>query len=338
MPKKYDRNIYAWSSIAIAVAATVIWLIYVIFVKSSYTETSSQTRSTDLLKEHIKDEFENSSAKDIMATIEEEFTIDIYQQQIIEQIQSIQAKYSNADLVERIVLESELALQQAKMENHKRLYSETVKLLSETFQVLKSFKGILPLQDYNFAQAALVRGDTGLANNQFSKIEDRYRDSKERHEIYRAAEAVYQQGEISRNQTDYRNAYRYYRQAVKYNPDNIMYLIAAANVSDSIALYGNAILYYEAALFHLQKEKQNESQTQESQYDLRQLWISLGEAYNSKCNAVKAIRYFELALASDLETFGPNHPNVVMDKHYLSSACNRGQTTNNLRVNPARAD
>jgi len=45
------------------------------------------------------------------------------------------------------------------------------------------------------------------------------------------------------------------------------------------------------------------------------LWSSKG-AYD------KAIEYYELALASDLKTFGPDHPDVAIDIYNLGFAWN----------------
>ena len=47
---------------------------------------------------------------------------------------------------------------------------------------------------------------------------------------------------------------------------------------------------------------------------------NLGSAYEAKGEVDRAIRYYEQALASDLKTYGEDHPNVATERNNLGSA------------------
>lgn len=314
MINKYRRNSYVWFGVAMAVVLLAVWFTMSYFFQAYTPEKTSSDKIVNHVEEESDYQYVDQSKTEILTEIKKQFSINAYKTQIEKQKAQLQEKFNNADLVERITLERELTLLQNKMENYQQFYDEKVKVLLDAFQSLDRFREDFSASEYNAAQSALLQGNTEIADWLFSKVDDKYRVTLGGDGIDRAAEAVYQQGKIAQDQMDYRKAYRYYRQAVRYDPLNIKYLVDAGKIADSIALYGNAIVYYEAALGNLIKNKGV------SPDGIRQLLISLAKTWSSKGKMDKAIEYYELALANDIEVFGHIHVNVAEDHHYLGSA------------------
>jgi len=314
MFNKYLRNNYLWFGVALAAVLLVAWFATRYIFQSPSQEINTSEKIGSEIDEEGDYQYVNKSKTEQLGEIKKQFSINDYKAQIENQKEQLQDKFKNPDIIERIALERELALLQFKIENYKQFYDEKLKLLLEAFQSLEQFRDEFSPNEYNSAQAALINGDTVLADQLFAKLDAKYRVTLGGDGIDRAAEAVYQQGKIAEDQINYRKAYQYYRQAVRYDPGNIEYLVAAGKLADSIALYSKAIVYYEAALFILQKNKGV------SPDDIRQLLISLGKTWGSKGEVNKSIDYYEQALANDINAFGRIHLNVAEDYNYLGSA------------------
>lgn len=315
MQNKDRHTGYNWFYIVtIGVTIVVVLLAYYYFYRPALLGPAEYANIGATTNEGKNIEYVRKSKVEILADIKAQFSITDFKSQLEQQEQLLQQKIKNTDLVEVIVLERELALQKTKIDNFKQRYDEKVVLLVDAYQSLENLKDSLTLQEIKLAQAALGKGDTDKAYALFSQVEFKQRNAREREDIVRGAEAAYLRGRIAEDQSDYRKAYRHYRRAVMFTPDNVQYLLAAANIGSDIALYGNAINFYDAALY-IEKSKKEFSPN-----DFREIWVNLGVAWNSKGNTDKSIEYFELALASDLQTLGPTHPNIAKDKNYLGWA------------------
>lgn len=314
MPYNDKHNIYAWFGVATTLMAGTTLVAYLYFQQSSSPNTETNPQIAQITDEVGDDKLAGLQMSEIIDEITAQFPIITYKSQLVEQQQRLQTKFKSSDLVERIALNIELKLLKIKIDNDEQLYSEKILLLFEAYQSLKNLKDAFSSQDYLSAQAALIKGNTSIADELFSQIESKGRNARERNEINRAAEAAYQRGKIAEEQIDNRKAYRHYRQAVIFSPNNVRYLLEAGQVANNIALYNNAINFYEAAL-HIQLKEKGKSSN-----EFRQIWTNLGSAWNSKGNADKAIEYFELALVSDLEKFGKQHHIVAEDKNNLGWA------------------
>jgi tetratricopeptide (TPR) repeat protein len=314
MPKILGLDSNTWISIVLTAIAGSVWIVNSYFDESPSSESTATTQTVKFSERRFINELGKRQKAEILEEIRNQYSIDTYRTQLLGQEQRLRTKFTNADLVERVALERELTLQRIKIDSYERSYNEKINLLFEAYQALKNLKGEFSTQNYYVAQMALVKGNTLFAYKLFTQVEHNGRDAKDREVINRAAEAAYLRGNIAKDELNYRKAYRHYRRAVMLNPYNVRYLLEAGKIADSIALYSNAVNYYEAAL-HIEN-----TQNKKPPRQLRQLWINLGHAWNSKGDSDKAIEYFELALASDIETFGPNHLNVAEVKNNLGLA------------------
>lgn len=314
MLNKYRYNKTIWFGVAMAVVLFALWFAMSNFFQSSKPEMTPDDKIAKSIKEESAYKFVDKSESGILEEIKNQFPINAYKLQIAKQKNILEDEFNGSDLVERITLERELALLQVKIDNYQQYYDEKIKLLLEVFQYINKFRSDFTPNEYNSAQSALVNGDTDLANRLFANVDAKYRVTLGGDGIDLAAEAVYQQGKIAEEKIDYRKAYQYYRQAVRYDPLNTKYLIDAGKIADSIALYGKAIVFYEAALSNLRKN------TGKSPHEIRQLLVNLGKAWSSKGDLEKAIDYFESALTNDIDTFGRMHLNVAEDHNNLGSA------------------
>lgn len=226
---------------------------------------------------------------ELLGKVKAAFPISAYKKKLEKKKEILQAKFKNPDIVERIALERELALLQIKLDNYRQYYDETVKLLIEVFLALEHFQNDFSPDEYGSAQTALINGETELANQLLTNIDAKYRVTLGGDGIDRAASAVYIQGNIAEDQLDFQKAYRHYRKAVRYDPGNVRYLTAAGKIADSIALYGNAIVFYEAALAIQKKNKEIPRD------EIRQLLIKLGKVWESKGDEQKANEYNQQA-------------------------------------------
>lgn len=292
----------------------IVWFGMSYYFQSSMQKAASVSNIVNSVDEEIDYKYAAISKTELLNKINKQFSVDAYKAQIERHKNLVRGEYNNADLVERITLERELTLLQIRIENNQQFYNAKVNVLLEAFQALAKFRSEFSANEYNSAQSALLQGDTELADRLFSKVDEKYRVTLGGDGIDRAAEAVHQKGKIAEDQIDYRKAYQYYRQAVRYDPLNIKYLVDAAKIADSIALYSKAIIFYEAALGILQSNKGASAD------EIRQFLINLGKTWSSKGELDKALEYYELALANDIDTFGRIHLNVAEDHNYLGSA------------------
>lgn len=226
---------------------------------------------------------------ELLAKLKRQFPVSAYRKKLEKKKDTLQVKYKKPDIIERIALERELALLQIKLDNYHQHYDEKVKLLIEVFLSLDYFRSDFSAIEYDSAHRALFSGNTEFANQLLAKVDAKYRITLGGDGIDRAASAVYLQGKLAEDQLEFRKAYRHYRKAVRYDPGNIRYLTAAGKIADSIALYGNAIVFYEAALAIQRKNQEN------SPDEIRQLLIKLGKVWESKGNKQKAEDYFQQA-------------------------------------------
>ena len=162
-------------------------------------------------------------------------------------------------------------------------------MLTGTFQFIRENHSDFAVTEYNSSQASLLKGNYEPATKLLSRIHEKYRVTLGGESLDRAAAAVFLQGRIAESKTVYRDAYRYFRLAAKYDPENVTYLLAAGGLADKIALYRNAIIYYEAALYNL-KQKSDSSPQQ-----IRQLLHKLGKVWESRADLEKAQQYFQQA-------------------------------------------
>ncbi|WP_455219671.1 tetratricopeptide repeat protein [Kaarinaea lacus] len=314
MLNRYRHNKTTWFGVATVVVLAVLWLTMNYHLQSSTSETTADDKIAKSIKEESGYKFVDTSESEILQEIKNRFPINAYELQIARQKNILENEFNRSDLVERITLERELTLLQVRIDNCQRYYDEKIMLLLEVFQSIRKFRNDFTSDEYNSAQLALINGDTELANRLLAKVDAKYRVTLGGTGIDRAAEAVYQQGKIAEENIDYRKAYQHYRQAVRYDPLNTEYLIDAGKIADSIALYGKAIVFYEAALSNLRKNKEK------SPHETRQLLVKLGKTWSSKGEPEKAIEYFESALTNDIDTFGRMHLNVAEDYNHLGSA------------------
>ena len=304
---------YALFSAAI-VTIGVGWLVYDYFQNSLLTKATDPTGTVSLAKELGVASLTHTPGDELTSEIKALFSITVYMSQLEQQQLQLRQKFHSADIVERIVLQRELILLNSKIDNSSRYYKNKLNLLIRVYQSLENLADVLPVQENQTAKDALIRGNTGFAYDLLAQLEFKQHNLDERDAVNRAAKAAYLRGKIAEDKMINRKAYWQFRRAVNFAPNNIQYLLAAGNIANEIALYSNAISYYETALY-IQKISADFSSK-----DYREIWTELGVAWNSKGDTDKAIEYFGLALEHDLKTYGPDHLNIAADKDHLGWA------------------
>lgn len=302
---------YLWVAASAVVLIAVFWMLFDNMLQVSPGHGSDNTHVDVGSKEPVDYLCVNKTAEDILNDLDHHFPAGAYKTEIREREQRVQNRFNNSDLVERLVLERELSLLKIRSDGYKEFYEKKKMMLSAAYQALCQMRDEFSKRAVNAAHLSLIKGDPADANDLFARIESRYRKARQTDKINRAAEAVYQRGKIAEHQIDYRKAYRFFRQAVYYNPGNLNYLMDAARVADSMALYKNAIYFYQDALRVYRKNESSSSNID------RRIFVGLGQAWRSKGELGKAIEYYEMALKSDIEHFNGDHPNIAQDHYYL---------------------
>ena len=210
-----------------------------------------------------------------------------------EQLQQLKTRnreiYNKADLVERVALDRELTLLNAKQRNEGQAYQRKIDLLVTVLRFIEKLKDEFTAKQYNAAQTALINGSTQVANSLLSKVHNKHRVTLGGESLDLAARSVHLQGKIAEERLDFQRSYQYHRLSVKYDPQNTVYLLAAGDIADNLALYRNAIVYYEAALHDLQRKEDTPKE------QLRQLLTKLAKAWESRADNKKAQDYFRKA-------------------------------------------
>lgn len=311
MANKFHAGKYFW----FGVAFTVIILVAGLMASGVIQFPKSGRPANDKMLEQVEPNgvynFIDTQESEIRDSIGQLYPFSTYEEQLVEQIALHQASINSADLVERIALNREQSLLKIKHENASQSYEEKIDLLIDIFQYLDELRLEFTSSEYNSAQTALMQGNTELANMLLFKVDTKYRVTLGGSGLDRAAYAVYLQGRIAEDQIDYRTAYQKYRQAVRYDPENIRYLLAAGKVADNIALYGKAIIYYEAALHHLGELKEQSSD------ETGQLLLKIGRVWESKANNKKARDYYQQAVRLYEANLGETHPLTISAKENL---------------------
>ena len=256
----------------------------------------------DVKQEVIKRVTQESAVKDayrpipqndasLLDAIRQAYPLNRFEEQLAQLKMRNRENYQKVDLVERVALDRELALLEAKQNNSVQAYQLKLDLLVTVIRFIENIRKELATKKFNTVQTSLINGDTRLASSLLSDIHNKYRVTLGGESYDREAQAVHLQGKIAREQLDFQRSYQYHRLSVKYDPQNTRYLLAAADVADSLALYRNAIIYYEAALHNL---RQNDD-TPKGQ--LRSLLTKLAKAWESRANGEKAREYYQQAAA-----------------------------------------
>lgn len=208
----------------------------------------------------------------------------------LQQLKMLNRKnYQKADLVERVALDRELTLLNAKQRNDDQAYQRKLDLLLTVVRFIESLKDEFTAKQYNAAQTSLINGSTQMADSLLSKVHNKHRITLGGESLDLAARSVHLQGKIAEERLDFQRSYQYHRLSVKYDPQNTSYLLAAGDIADNLALYRNAIIYYEAALHDLQNKKDTPKE------QLRQLLTKLAKAWESRADNKKAQEYFRRA-------------------------------------------
>ncbi|MCP4277882.1 MAG: tetratricopeptide repeat protein, partial [Gammaproteobacteria bacterium] len=197
-------------------------------------------------------------------------------------------------------------LEQALTEVEKRIsedrdgYLAHIKDLETRIKRLDELVGQVPGKLISGAKQALVEGDNAKADKLFTQIEDQ----ADPH-ILAAAETAYQRARLAEDDINYHQAFEHYQRAVGLSPDNPEYLQYAGTMAGIVAEYQKQIEWNEKALdIYLQQEGEDSAEVAVLRNNLGEAWRALGE-YD------KAIGLYELALASDLKTYGEDHPDVA---------------------------
>lgn len=233
--------------------------------------------------------FAGMTDEEILAAIRKNFPYEVYREQLSEYKNRLNEEYVKADLVERVALEREVLFVQIKLQEAEKRYQDKLILCLEIIRFLDGNRDNLTDEIYNSATQALQNGNTEPVAILLAEFYEKYRITLGGDSLDRAAKAIFLLGKISNEQSRYQKAYHYYRQAVKHDPENTSYLLAAAESANNIALYRNATIYYEAALHNLRNE------VDVSPKKIRQLLIKLAEVWESRSNAQKAKEYYRQA-------------------------------------------
>ncbi|MDB4836914.1 tetratricopeptide repeat protein [Marinomonas sp.] len=258
-------------------------------------QTIIQTTHTSIsLKKYEQSLSEREAA--IKAQLEEIHITQLQQQRSI----------SDERLKQKTILEIELTALQEKLGNIESAYQTLQLALKASSASIETLKEQVPEEQLKKVKQSIEEGNAANTSAAFKNIVDSNSSAM--------AEAAYQAAKLDKVNLNYADALIYFRKAVMLEESNSDYLIAYANMLDTLADHAKAIEYYELALasdlITYGEEHPNVARTRNN----------LGSAYYSLGDYSKAIEYLELALASDLITYGEDHSSVATRRNNLGSA------------------
>ncbi|MBI3515027.1 MAG: tetratricopeptide repeat protein [Proteobacteria bacterium] len=191
-------------------------------------------------------------------------------------------------------LELQLDRVRTQLSDTEAAYEEQKLLVRELAAELSRAKSDVDPETYRRAIAALEAGDTNLAESLLQQVLE-----KRREQVKSAATAAYQLGRIKEvDRLDFRAAADLYKEAVRYDPENPTYLIAAAKNAYFLGQFSEAERLFEAA----------EQTTGIAPTQLAQILIGIAESYRTRGEYAKA----EAACAKALTVLGPADGDAVM--------------------------
>ncbi|MDD5036335.1 MAG: tetratricopeptide repeat protein [Methylococcaceae bacterium] len=206
---------------------------------------------------------------------------------------------------ERIaVLEKQLAVIKAQRKNPESALAEYKAKFAEAYRAVDDFKGVIPPEQIQQAQAALAKGESAAAEKLFAEALKRGQEN--------AAEAAYHLGELAYNRIDYAAADDYYRQAVALQPNNPIYLNAAGFIADTIGHYSQAEPLYRRSLAIFEKVL-----GPDHPYVAKSL-NNLAELYRMQGRYAQAAPLFQRSLTIFEKALGPEHPDVATSLNNLA--------------------
>lgn len=199
----------------------------------------------------------------------------------------LRSDLERAHTAEKALINLKLNIVEKDLLNLQQSYENAIKQIHDLQVALDEQKQQNPEiaeQLFEEAKAALSIGDTSKAKSLFSKIESKH--------IQNAAQAAYQQSIISYNNTDWLEALTHAERALRYQPDNQIYLAFTARLYLQIQEAGKALDLYEKALKLATKNYgENSPQSAAAKQNIAATYINLNRIKDAELILLNLLKY-----------------------------------------------
>lgn len=142
------------------------------------------------------------------------------------------------------------------------------------------------------------------------KVANQHKAAREK-TVLAMANLAYEQGHIEEGELNYSSARKHYLRAIKFAPDNDVYMMATGKISSIMGLLDDAISYYEKVLESKRKSHGD------SHLEVGEVYMELGKTLREKGTYVEAFEYLNKSLEIRQTHLGEKHSDVADTYHSI---------------------